>query len=179
MGADFFYYALTWLKDQKLDWEAGKAHIRKLAEDYKKEAEGGHRPTLGENYEDPEDEGERPVLTDSGCDYTVSDMELSLEDIQSGIAGSRRDCNVCQLGHLQILLTGGMSWGDDPTDLCHAMQAVLDCDGLAQAIGFNQFEYDYKAMVDKIVEIPAVLPMILHLDDDLDKLIEPKLKENA
>ena len=167
MGADFIYYALTWVKGQKLDWNAGKAYIRKLAKDsYKEEKE-----------EIPEDERDLVVSCNFGINYTVSDLEMYMEDVQYGIGGRRRDCNVCHLGHLEVLLTGGMSWGDSPTDLCGAMQAIWDCEGLAKAIGFNQFEYNYKEMVDKILSVPAVLPMIMHLDDELDKLIEPKLKE--
>jgi len=175
MGADFLYYTLSWIKGQKLNWKAGKEHLRKLALEYQKELKEGKRPTAESN-EIPEDESEWIVITDSGYDYTLGIMESYMEDLEAGTNNLRRDCCVTQIGHLQMLLTGGMSWGDDPTDLCTSASALSDCPGLAEAIGFNQFEHDYKKMIDKILTVKEILPTIMHLDPDLDKLIEPRLK---
>jgi hypothetical protein len=65
-----------------------------------------------------------------------------------------------QIAHLNVLITGGMSLGDDPTNLMSTI-ANLDDVGALKAIGFNQEDnFDYKNILFKILWLNGSLSLM-------------------
>lgn len=77
----------------------------------------------------------------------MADDEASAEDLRSralaSIAeveemweGDRRDAVRLSIGTYELLITGGMSWGDGPSDAYDALSIFVAC-GLHRAAGFE------------------------------------------
>ena len=166
MGADFISSTLTWDKNRKLDWDAGFELIKKIAKE-------------SFDPEFHEDIGEVPV--DSNGLYTYAEIKEFLAEIRNIVEGKQynREATIFNVGHLNILITGGMSWGDSPSELYNTLCGFYDVDELDVTIGFNLDDIDYKALLLKILEHQEILPLIIGLDEDLDKMVEVYLKKGT
>lgn len=159
MGADLCMQWLIWEKDVPLDWGAGDAFLlAKAKENFDPE---NHEATVEET---PVDDGEM---------YSYLEMKADLDSLKSILKNGSRDCYYLEIKHLCMMCTGGMSWGDSPTDSYDLISRISEVVGLQEAIGFFQYK-DYKSILGKVLDVPAVRPMIMGLDDDLDKMIETK-----
>lgn len=52
--------------------------------------------------------------------------------------GFRRDTSVFKRGHEKLLITGGLSWGDNPTDMCSVFDDLYEAE-LMDLLGFDDF----------------------------------------
>lgn len=171
MGEDFCYCALTSLPGQKLNWNAGFKKLKELAyREYKGAWASGA-------VEEIEDECDYPIVCESGIDRKLCEMEAALEDVKEAVAGNRRDCGSESIGGVDILVSGGMTWGDDPTDTYTSISKLEDCGGILEAVGFYPNIPDYRTMLERILTVKNALPELMGLDEELDKMIEPVLKE--
>lgn len=56
-------------------------------------------------------------------DWQNAVRELILQGIECAV-GSLRDCTIIEVHGIRILITGGMTWGDTPTDSYDAVSAL-------------------------------------------------------
>ena len=160
MGADFIG-ALVWLpKDEKPDWKGGRQAIQKL--------EATPRQGWPEDYvSDWADLHE----TDAEA---LAELRQDLKCLQEHWDEGGRESGMVQiLGH-NILLTGGMSRGDAPTELMDCIDR-LGAANVLQACGFNRDARDSAAIRSLTAEIEAAGKG----PSDLDGLVHDAKGEEA
>lgn len=159
MGADMLVWSLAWLKDKKLDWEAGKKAIDALEVDEDNTSFNYSREEL-HNY--------------------LEEIKGSFEVKKNYVSACGRETVVYDCGSFWMLITGGMSWGDSPTELGNAIAAFeTDAEHVLEAVGFNWGECmtDWRSLLLKILGcIPKQLPKLIGLDETLDPILERMLK---
>lgn len=117
IGADFIFWRVAMPQDKPPDWEKARQYI---------EAEVWHTTKdtwaqLQEDfaYEDPQESKE--------------DLLADLEILKQAWEGHDREAGIMTfLGH-RILITGGMTWGDDPTGLYTSMVRLWNTQALELA----------------------------------------------
>ena len=100
-----------------------------------------------------------------------------LDDFKEMFEGKfRRDVTVHEVGPYDVILTGGMTWGDTPTEFCDTICALSEY-GILDAVGFYDTVNWYK-LFNLVLEKAGteVLPLLIGLDPDLDKIVKEKLK---
>jgi hypothetical protein len=117
MGADTFIAALAAPRGASLDWDAAERAIRALGE---KELER-IADELG---------------WEEGDDDVAEQLRAAVQAVREALAGGSRELDVLEFGTWDLFLTGGLSWGDTPSDLFDVFGA-LQASGLAYAIGFS------------------------------------------
>jgi len=152
MGEDLCLNILTWDRNRKLDWKAGKKCIDSLEADETGEVKGTE-----------------------GNTYTKKQLHIMLSNVYQASKDGRRDTTVIHLLHLNILVTGGMSWGDDPTDTFTSICSLNEFE-ILNVVGFNMDEINYKEILLKVLKCQPLQPLLIGIDDELDKMIEKKLK---
>ena len=81
-------------------------------------------------------------------------------------------------GHLNILYTGGMSWGDSPSETFDLIADLEESGGIMEAIGFYQDDHDYKELLMKVLSLhKQICPTLLGLDPTLDKIVSDLLRK--
>jgi len=111
-------------------------------------------------------------------DIDNHDPEELVEHLRNFIAlwnGGSRDTGVLYTGHLKMLCTGGMTWGDDPTDSHSTIWSLMDA-GVLDAAGFSDGP-NYKEILLKVLENKEILPLLVGTDPELDKMVEERLKQ--
>lgn len=155
MGADMLIQEMSWDKSRKLDWEAGIARLNSL---------------------------------EKGCfEYqgtSRADMMKKLKSVRQAVEGNLRDAVVLEYGNLKVLLSGGMSWGDSPSDLYNDMNDLIEIDNgsVIESIGFDLDNRDYKSILMKVLGVlkeSKQLPVLIHLDGHLDELLEKMLRSGS
>jgi len=125
MGADLI---LEWLqidKGKTPDFEAGKKYVEELAK----------KPMA----EWPKDYIERHLGDDLGTYDAKEEAERlseALKHVEGAWRTGYRDTSIIEVCHKQLLITGGMSWGDDPTTSFNDIDRAL-CSGISKACGFD------------------------------------------
>ena len=155
MGADMLMYTATYPSEGFVpDWDKGEALIKNLAQD---------QGFLDEYcYEDAEE----------GYATFMDKLTEFLDVFNAG----RRDEVRENLGSITILMSGGMSWGETPTDLGDII-GDLDRYGILDACGFND-RTNWKTLFDLVLDKAGsmVLPKLMGLDPKLDTIVKNKLK---
>lgn len=59
----------------------------------------------------------------------------ALKVVKAGVNGKRRDLTWSQFAGWTVYITGGLSWGDSPTDCCEAITSLQDT-GILEEAGF-------------------------------------------
>lgn len=154
MGADLL---LSWLacdKDRKLNWKAGHAVIDALEDD---------------------------DLNTEGGDYSKESLHEDLKSLEEAAAGKYRDASVIPIGRLNVLMTGGMSYGDSPGDTFEVIGHLAEFGDILEAVGFDSKEdlFDYRGLLGKILKNKALVPLLMGVDPFLDKLLEKKLRRKS
>lgn len=146
MGADLIINFLVIDKDKTPDLDAGfiwaeTANVADLAQGY----EQYHGDFLTETDGDSE-----PYLNDETT-YTEAGEQALREHVKGLVSKLRddvlsvgdpstygpRDMAVLDIRGVRIYLSGGMSWGDAPTDAGAIMSELWDYPGLLEAVGFD------------------------------------------
>lgn len=121
MGADMILSAVSISKKKKPDFKKGEALIKKLAmtpvEKWPKE--------FMERYSDETDIG--PMVTT---------LRESLSELERAWSGHHREAAWMHVCGRKLIVTGGLSWGDSPTELMNDIDNLLNS-GVAQACGFS------------------------------------------
>lgn len=151
MGADFIFWWLSLPKGQKPNWKAGEKLIESL---------------------DLDD----PALEFGTTDISLDILLAKLKTVRQAWEGKDREGGFMNVAHLQILITGGVSGGDSPTDLGNDIND-LEQGGILDVCGFNLDEVDYKAIILKILKTKEIAPLLMGVDEVLDKMIEKSLRK--
>jgi hypothetical protein len=69
-------------------------------------------------------EAKKLLVADEERNLSKKEMQTILTDFTSGKMGRSREANSFRMDGLEFLLTGGISWGDTPTDLYDSVQAL-------------------------------------------------------
>jgi len=112
------------------------------------------------------------------------DASISKADLKGCLESVKRACDeehgevvIWEIDHLKILIAGGDTWGDDPSELYTDISSLFEhAEPALCAAGFLM-SIDYKVVLLKILQTKNLLPMLLGIDDNLDKMIAVKLKE--
>lgn len=124
MGADLLLHHVWIKRAQEPDWQAAKATIEAMTDEEIEKLESF------EYSEEGTPEEYRYLL--------VSD----LEEIKEVWHNDRRDAYKCPLGPIDCLITGGMSWGDDPSEFFSLVGRFLEVDAAINAAGFYKWEWE-------------------------------------
>lgn len=148
MGAEMIIYSVPYAKDLQPDWAAGKALINNLG------IEGN-------------------IIEDD-----IEFLEDNLDLFKALFIQGSRETTVHEFGDIKAIITGGSSWGDEPTDAC-GLISNLDEHGILQECGFYPDIPDYKKLFELVLDKAGstVLPLLTGLDPDLEEIIKEKLKE--
>lgn len=153
MGADFCCEILTWDKKRKLNWNAGKKLINSL------------------EYDDNQE------IDFNGYTTTKDELLGFLKDIKEASENNRRDTSVLNILNLNMMITGGVTWGDDPSDTYSAISGLNNVNNLFETIGFNKDEIDFKGILLKLLKNKELAPLLMGYDKYLDEMITKVLKK--
>ena len=153
MGADFCCEILTWDCERKLNWNAGKKLINSLEYDDKQE------------------------IDFNGYTATKDELLGFLQDIKEASENNRRDTSVLNILNLNMMITGGVTWGDNPSDTYSAISNLNNVNNLFETIGFNKDEIDFKRIILKLLKNKELAPLLMGYDEYLDKMITEVLKK--
>lgn len=153
MSSELILRTLCWDKDSKLDWGAGFRFIEAL------------------DYEDG-------VLEGEDGEYTLTELCAYLRALMGATSGNINNTQtyLWGIGHLKMLVTGGDSWGDSPSEFFQEWHILGEL-GVLPVVGFLDTIVDWKGIMCKILESTNLIPALLHIDPALDKLIESHLKK--
>lgn len=119
MGEDFIIYIVSCPKDKELEFSKTKNYIK------------NNIKTI------------RAIKDfDENIDTTLTNEELiaqlinAVETVESGWKGDSRECAFAEHKGDRLMITGGMSWGDDPTDTFSSL-CFLENANLLKMIGFD------------------------------------------
>lgn len=140
MGADMLLWTLPLRNGAEPDWKAGESVVDKLEatplkewpEDYRDryvQLEEAEAETVEDKAADAKKETEQRATE-------VKALRQALEDVKQAWDGHHREGASIQVAGYDILVTGGLSWGDPPTELATAMDRV-GLSGVESACGFG------------------------------------------
>lgn len=152
MGADFLFDWVYIEKDKRPDWEAARNSVATW--DLSTSPSSMTPMEWMENYGDGEAEvdDDGNVTTDGMAEirahalYVVEEMFEILEG-----TGSREVSGAITIGPYAMWLTGGMSWGDDPTDAMRVFSAFGELPAALAAGFFPRYEPDMR-INDRILD---------------------------
>lgn len=124
MGSDLCLEYVTIKKSKKPDWAKGQAFLKAIEKKFKADPDNFK---VDEDTFGPEADGQEVI------DLLKSDFI----EFRNGIKKlQRRDLTCITVGPYYVYLTGGMTWGDDPTDL-YSSFSRLTAYGITKACGFD------------------------------------------
>jgi len=124
VGADLLTANLWQKANTELDWSAGRRKARELT------VEACHALAEQMGYWDEEEESDPADIREKAVAY--------VDTLQSHVEGFSRVYNAFTTpdGRYWCHLTGGMSWGDSPSDLYDAINDLYAVPEVLEAIGF-------------------------------------------
>lgn len=109
------------------DWRAGRRHIASLQED----ALAAWRDEV-----DDEEFGDERAPERLAMDRVRRSLLADLEAFRDGVEGHRRDMDWLAVRGARVWVTGGMSYGDEPSDLSAPLKRLCSA-GVLVAVGFD------------------------------------------
>ncbi len=122
MGADLILAAAFYPAGRTLDWDAGRHAIDVLSDDRCAEAVDS---LIGDR------------LDDQPPSETARLVRQRLHEAIGNLSESPRDLTTIDVPGYSILVTGGMSWGDSPTESFDDLEAIGWTPEVMRAIGFE------------------------------------------
>lgn len=159
---------------EDLDWDAAKAALARIDS------------TEPFRFYDPENDAEKWLDTDDDRDVHLEDGTLDLQvlkDIASGILGqlreelSGRGVDVITMGGTTAFISGGLSWGDAPSDACDVIWAAHALPlSVLHAAGLSLDELDEEAPLHALssrtpVQIMADFQSVSSPEDEIESLV--------
>lgn len=165
MGADLLIECF-WeeMNDKRLlvskpDWLKGHARIDVLCDEMVKKDDSGDLDYLG--------------------DY--DEIRKALHDflgrIENAYATNDRELTRLEFYPYRVWITGGMSWGDEPTTLFQPMQVMSQLDVL-EACGLNPSLPDYKNIVQSLVKQKDLQPLLIGKNEELDEMLDIEMRKS-
>ena len=156
---------MVWLicdKNMKPNWDAGHKAINDL-EDKSERTDGMGRIESG-----------------SGEMVDIDKLHTALNYLEHALNTGSDETSTIEVGHLNIIISGGPSYGEDPTQLYTEILKLDDAGiEILQAVGYHQQQdlLDYKEILLKIITNKQILPLLIGIDENLDELITPRIKK--
>jgi len=147
MGAEMIIDSVTYPREGFTpDWKAGQDYIKNL--------------------------GKEGTIIEDDIEYLLEELEQFKEAFTTGT----RESTVHTVSSYYVLLTGGSTWGNSPTELSGCI-GNLNEHSILDACGFYQ-DRDWKGILDKVIDEggSTLLPLLMNFDPELDILIRKKLK---
>jgi hypothetical protein len=116
----------------------------------------------------------------SGIDYLGEPEEAAdairshLKEVKDAYEGGHRELTTLEFPPYRVYLTGGMSYGDSPSEIFNSINNLNELNLLDKA-GFNEVP-NYQGMVTSMLAVKSTLPLFMGLSTDLDELISKRLK---
>lgn len=162
MGSDLLLEFVWMEHGQKPNWKAGRARIKAIVDKIK---ETGEFPTDLDHFDSVEKVKE--CLT--------SDFKLLFDTWTE--PDNYRDVVRLEFPPWDIIITGGESFGDSPTELFNAINDLSNSMVL-DACGFNPDTPNYKKLLETTLDsVPKVLPALIGIDKVLDEMVEKRIKQ--
>lgn len=127
MGADFITEHVTISKTKKPNWGAAHKYIKTLAKRDLREWPNGTSNVFGFDGDNGEDFDKK-----SCAETLINDLEA----LCCAWAGKLRSANVLLVGNKRMLITGGESWGDSPSEFFDSLRRLVEC-GVTRKAGFD------------------------------------------
>jgi hypothetical protein len=103
-------------------------------------------------------------------------LHENLNTLEEAVLGQRNDVSSLEFFGHDIYITGGMTWGDDPTD-CYTAIETLSNLKIMEACGFNPELPDYEGILKEILEKKELIPLLMDINQELNKLIKESSNE--
>lgn len=129
MGGDMLVACLVIPEGKKPDWAAGEAEIKRLA---KLPRKAWPPEFLERHMQEDVDE----TLEGQERDEMIVTLSSDFNDARLAFDGKLRSATWLDVGGKRVLLSGGISWGDSPTEMYDTFDRLNDS-GVAKAIGFE------------------------------------------
>lgn len=144
-------------EELKPNWKNGEDKITQLLKKWKKQG----LPTDMSYWGEPQ--------------TAANSLREQLKEIRAVFTnpGDYQELSVFYLGPYKIFLTGGMSWGDDPSNLFSTIND-LSQSGILAACGFDQPIPDAVNILRKILAVDQIRPLLIGLDEELDEMLDQK-----
>jgi hypothetical protein len=140
MGADMLLWTMPLRMGEEPDWTAGAIIVAKLEATPLKDWPEDYRDRYVQGLEEAEAKAEDKAAAASAeakqRAKEVADLRKALDEVQQAWAGNHREGTSIQVAGYDILVTGGLSWGDPPTELATAIDR-LGMSGVEAACGFG------------------------------------------
>lgn len=133
MGADFLVSVLTANPKTEIDFALGRQAIEELAG---KPLSGWPAEFLdyaGIDLDAKWTNGRRVAQVRAEL---VHGLKADINLLEAAVQGDRRDVWTGEIGGKSVVLTGGMSWGDGPTEAYEAFER-LSLAGVTRVMGFD------------------------------------------
>jgi hypothetical protein len=121
MGADLLIAALIIERDRSPDFDAARSAIESVRPD---------------QIEIPDEFCEHDLETAAGLDAIRCDLQASIGRLEAALQDSRELASF-ELRGATVYLTGGMSWGDSPTELFETFTRLWAVPAVLAAAGFE------------------------------------------
>jgi len=131
MGADFLVSFLAANPKAKIDFAAGRRAIDELAAGPLSAWPAECLDYAGVDLGAVDKQDVNKVR-----EQLVDGLEADLRLLEAAVEGERRDVWIGEIGQKTVVLTGGLSWGDVPTDAFEAFNR-LALAGVTRAMGFD------------------------------------------
>jgi hypothetical protein len=126
MGADLILASLAIRSEREPDWQGGYAWIRDTpAAELREAADHSYENSVGE----PLDELTAHELR--------SWLRGRLDEVRAAIENGYRDVDWLSVDGYRLYVTGGMSWGDNPTESFQPFVDLANVPALCRSIGFE------------------------------------------
>ena len=126
MGADLLVAYLTIDCGKQPDWKAGARKITELATTALDAWPGDYLEYRGIQQGDQSEDRQA----------YVNELEADLKAAELAWKHDLRDAVCCDISNKVVLISGGMSWGDDPTETYTSIWR-LHLSGVAKTCGFD------------------------------------------
>jgi hypothetical protein len=153
---------LLWIEDgKKPNWDAGKKKLQEITSNYKKT---GKLPSAMSHLKG---RSHKELET-----YLTHDLDV----VKAGVEGHRSDVSHLSFPPWKVYLSGGESYGDDPTVFYSSVCNLNDA-GAIEPLGFCGEMPNYKTILEKVLSTnPNILPCLIGLDKHLDNMVEERMK---
>lgn len=105
-------------------------------------------------------------------------LHSCLEQIENLFTGNTCNAEYTEYEFLPytIYITGGDSWGNDPTEFFTCIRNLNTADeNILKACGLNKDIIDYREILMKILSTKEIIPLLIGIDKNLDTLIETEI----
>jgi hypothetical protein len=125
VGGDLILALWVIPKNRKPDWAAGKKAVERL----RKRAMTGKLTKSDKEALDVDGFSDG----DSVLEYLPTSKDI--DDVRQAFQNDFRDASLCTIPRYNVLISGGLSWGDDPTETFTQMRRVEQY-GISAVMGF-------------------------------------------